>query len=52
MSEPQLSIRSAKAKELAHALAHRTGMAMSKLVESALERYGSELCQQKSRTQN
>ncbi|OCP18234.1 MULTISPECIES: type II toxin-antitoxin system VapB family antitoxin [unclassified Ensifer] len=48
MSEPQLSIRSAKAKELAHALARRTGMPMSKLVERALERYDSELRQQKN----
>lgn len=52
MSEPQLSIRSGKAKELAHALARRTGMPMNKLVERALVRYGSELHQQKSRTVN
>lgn len=50
MSEPQLSIRSAKAKELAHALARRTGMPMSKLVERALERYDNELRQQSART--
>jgi antitoxin VapB len=50
MSEPQLSIRSARAKELAHALARRTGMPMSKLVERALERYDSELRQQSART--
>jgi hypothetical protein len=43
MSEPQLSIRSAKAKELAHALARRTGLPMNKLVEQALEHYDSEL---------
>ncbi|MBD9641691.1 type II toxin-antitoxin system VapB family antitoxin [Ensifer sp. ENS07] len=49
MSEPQLSIRSAKAKELAHALARRTGMPMSKLVERALERYDNELRQQSAR---
>ncbi|WP_309486593.1 type II toxin-antitoxin system VapB family antitoxin [Sinorhizobium sp. 8-89] len=48
MSEPQLSIRSAKAKELAHALARRTGMPMNKLVEQALEHYDSELRQQKN----
>ncbi|MGH6809696.1 MAG: type II toxin-antitoxin system VapB family antitoxin [Ensifer adhaerens] len=48
MSEPQLSIRSAKAKELAHALARRTGMPMNKLVERALERYDNELRQRKS----
>lgn len=46
MSEPQLSVRSAKARELAHALARRTGMPMSKLVEQALERYDQELRQQ------
>jgi hypothetical protein len=43
MSEPQLSIRSAKAKELAHILARRTGMPMNKLVEQALEHYDTEL---------
>ncbi|MBB5577860.1 MULTISPECIES: type II toxin-antitoxin system VapB family antitoxin [Rhizobium] len=46
MSEPQLSVRSAKAKELAHALARRTGMPVNKLVEKALERYDVELRQQ------
>jgi hypothetical protein len=49
MSEPQLSVRSAKAKELAHALARRTGLPMSKLVEQALEHYDNELRQQKNR---
>ncbi len=49
MSEPQLSIRSAKAKELAQALARRTGMPMNKLVEQALEHYDSELRLQKNR---
>ena len=49
MTEPQLSVRSAKAKELAHALARRTGMPMSKLVEQALERYDQELRQRASR---
>lgn len=48
MSEPQLSIRSARAKELAHALARRTGLPMSKLVERALERYDSELRQSRN----
>jgi hypothetical protein len=43
MSEPQLSIRSAKAKELAHALARRTGMPMNRLVEEALERFDGAL---------
>ncbi len=43
MSEPQLSIRSAKARDLAHALARRTGQPISKLVERALEHYDLEL---------
>lgn len=43
MSEPQLSIRSAKAKALAQALARRTGMPMNRLVEEALERYDGAL---------
>lgn len=50
MSEPQLSIRSAKAKVLARALARRTGLTMSKLVEQALEHYDSELRQHPART--
>jgi len=50
MSEPQLSIRSAKARELAHALARRTGMPMNKLVEQALERYDNELRQKQTLT--
>ena len=45
MSEPQLSIRSAKARELAHALARRTGQPINKLVEQALEQYDLELRQ-------
>jgi len=49
MPKPRLSIRSAKAKELAHALARQTGMPMSKLVARALERYDNELRQQSSR---
>lgn len=42
MSEPQLSIRSAKARDLAHALARRTGQPVNKLVELALEHYDLE----------
>jgi hypothetical protein len=49
MSEPQLSIRSAKARDLAHALARRTGQPINKLVEQALERYDHELRQQTAR---
>ena len=45
MAEPQLSIRSAKAKTLAHALALRTGLSVSTLVERALEHYQGELLQ-------
>ena len=43
MSEPQLSIRSAKARALAQSLARRTGLSMNRLVERALERFDSEL---------
>lgn len=43
MPEPQLSIRSAKAKSLAKALARRTGLSMNRLVEEALARYDSDL---------
>jgi len=43
MSEPQLSIRSTKARDLAHALAKRTGQPINRLVEQALERYEREL---------
>ena len=50
MTEPQLSIRSAKAKLLAHALARRTGLTMSKLVEQALERFEQELREPKTRS--
>ncbi len=43
MPEPQLSIRSAKARELAQQLSRRTGMPVSQLVEKALERYEHDL---------
>lgn len=43
MSEPQLSIRSAKARTLARSLSRRTGLSMNRLVEQALERYDTEL---------
>ncbi len=46
MSEPQLSVRSARARDLAHALARRTGQPINKLVELALEHYDVELRQQ------
>jgi len=50
MSEPQLSVRSTKARDLAHALARRTGQPINKLVERALERYDLELRQQAAGT--
>jgi antitoxin VapB len=43
MPEPQLSIRSSKARALAQSLARRTGLSMNRLVEQALERFDSEL---------
>jgi antitoxin VapB len=48
VSEPQLSVRSAKAKTLAHALSARTGLPINKVVEQALDRYDSELRRSKS----
>ncbi|MGO4570191.1 type II toxin-antitoxin system VapB family antitoxin [Rhizobium sp. 2YAF20] len=50
MSETQLSVRSTKARDLAHAMARRTGQPINKLVEQALERYDLELRQQSART--
>jgi antitoxin VapB len=50
MSEPQLSVRSTKARDLAHALAKRTGQPINKLVEQALERYDRDLRQQQAQT--
>lgn len=50
MTEPQLSVRSAKARDLAHALARRTGMPVNRLVEQALERYDQELRQKRAST--
>ena len=49
MTEPQLSIRSTKARDLAHALARRTGQPINRLVEQALERYDQELRQGRNR---
>jgi len=39
MAEPQLSIRSAKARELAHRLARRQKRSIADIVERALEAY-------------
>ncbi|KAA1183924.1 transcription factor [Rhizobium tropici] len=50
MSEPQLSVRSTKARDLAHALARRTGQPINKLVELALEHYDRELRQKSAHT--
>jgi hypothetical protein len=50
MSEPQLSVRSSKARDLAHALARRTGQPINRLVELALERYEKDLRQEQSKS--
>jgi hypothetical protein len=39
MAEPQLSVRSAKARELAHRLARRENRSIADIVERALEAY-------------
>lgn len=39
MAEPQLSVRSAKARELAHRLARRQKRSIADIVERALEAY-------------
>jgi len=41
MPEPQLSVRSAKARDLAHELARREGRTVAEIVERALEAYRS-----------
>jgi hypothetical protein len=43
MSEPQLSVRSTRARDLAHALSRKTGQPINRLVEIALEHYDAEL---------
>lgn len=50
MSEPQLSVRSARARDLAHALARRTGQPINKLVELALEHYERDLQEKTAQT--
>jgi antitoxin VapB len=50
MSEPQLSVRSARARDLAHALARRTGQPINKLVELALEQYERDLQEKTAQT--
>jgi hypothetical protein len=39
MAEPQLSVRSAKARDLAHRLARRQNRSIADIVERALEAY-------------
>jgi hypothetical protein len=39
MAEPQLSVRSARARDLAHRLARREGRSIAEIVERALEAY-------------
>ena len=42
MPEPQLSVRSARARDLAHELARREGRTIAEIVERALEAYRSD----------
>jgi hypothetical protein len=39
MAEPQISVRSAKAHDLAHRIARREGRSVGEIVERALEAY-------------
>lgn len=39
MAEPQLSVRSARARDIAHRLAQREKRTIAQIVERALERY-------------
>ena len=39
MAEPQLSVRSARARDLAHRLARRENRSIAEIVERALESY-------------
>lgn len=41
MAEPQLSVRSARARDLAHRLARRENRSVAEIVERALESYES-----------
>jgi len=41
MPQPQLSVRSARARELAHSLAKRERRTVSEIVERALEEYAA-----------
>jgi hypothetical protein len=44
MAEPQLSVRSAKARDLAHRLARRERRSIADIVERALEAYEVREC--------
>ncbi len=48
MPEPQLSVRSARARDLAHELARREGRTIAEIVERALEAYRSDDRRQES----
>ena len=48
MPEPQLSVRSARARDLAHELARREGRTIAEVVERALEAYRSNDSRQES----
>lgn len=50
VSEPQLSIRSGKARDIARALARRPGQPINRPVELALERYDQELREKSAQT--
>ena len=43
MTEPQLSVRSARARDLAHKLARQTRRPIARVVEAALEDYQAKL---------
>ena len=43
MPEPQLSVRSARARDLAHRLARRERTTVAEIVERALETWGEDI---------
>ena len=48
MAEPQLSVRSARARDLAHRLALRENRTIAEIVERALESYAEREAEQES----
>ena len=48
MPEPQLSVRSARARDLAHQLARREGRTVAEVVERALEAYQAREAKEES----